>query len=106
MKIILDIDDKAWKFIENGELINYDANKIKNIWAADELMVAIDNSISLPDNATNGDVIKALFAEYPVLNTLDGFTRMIDPIHNLFVTGRFHNDWWNAPYKVENEDKE
>lgn len=68
--------------------------------------VPIYNAILIPKNATNGDVIKALFAEYPVLNTLDGFTRMIDPIHNLFVTGRFHNDWWNAPYSAESEDKE
>lgn len=45
--------------------------------------------IKIPDNATNGDVIKAIFPE-----TKD-------------LTGRFgvylESEWWSAPYK-ENKD--
>lgn len=43
--------------------------------------------LTIPDNPTNGDVIKAMFFEW-VANHL-----------------KFHmgEDWWNAPYKTESE---
>ena len=42
--------------------------------------------ISIPDNATNGDVIKAVFPKIP--RTL------------LFhIENHMGQDWWNAPYK-------
>lgn len=45
--------------------------------------------IEIPDNATNGDVIRALFPQYyqNILSYLDN-TR-----------------WWDSPYKAESEDK-
>ena len=68
--------------------------------------VPIYNAILIPKNATNGDVIKALFAEYRMVDTLDGFIRIIDPIYNLATKGRLKRDWYNAPYNAESEDKE
>lgn len=44
----------------------------------------------LPKNATNGDLIKALF---PNIDT--AFTNVIDL-----------NLWWNAKYKAESEDEQ
>lgn len=53
------------------------------------------NIIAIPDNATNGDMIKALFD-----------IREIEEMkHCVFVTiypnydTRFIKEWWNAPYK-------
>jgi len=103
MKVILDIDDKAWEIIEKGELISSD-NRIKNVWASFELMVAIDNSISLPNNATNGDVIKAITGEK--------FSKGASVYnHNLMIGEGEHYiafsvDWWNAPSAPYKENKE
>ena len=52
------------------------------------------NIIEIPDNATNGDVIKAVFPE----------TKIYDDIYVMHIgIGRtdmnFRKDWWNAPYK-------
>ena len=51
-----------------------------------------------PNNATNGDMIKAMFPNVSVkifedMNTV------------IFGNTQFDLDWWNAPYKKESEDK-
>lgn len=54
------------------------------------------NIIEIPDNATNGEVIKALF----------DIKEIEEMKHCVFVTiypdydTRFIKDWWNAPYKL------
>lgn len=61
------------------------------------------NAIIIPDNATNGDMIKAMFnvtikhiykEENTIITILDGKTKCFDL------------DWWNAPYKLESEGEE
>ena len=54
--------------------LNLSDNDIKVITSEEDLFVVKANNtlIEIPNNATNGDVIKALFPE---------------------------KDWWNAPYK-------
>ncbi len=54
--------------------------------------IPIYNAIIIPDGATNGDMIKAMFP-----NDSRGF----------LVVNIGRNDWWNTPYKkeVENERK-
>ena len=61
---------------------------------------AIKNGTPIPDNATNGDVIKAMFEnnvfaedEY---EDEDGVT-WIDMISDNGMT--FEMDWWNTPYQ-------
>ena len=51
--------------------------------------VAIKALELIPDNATNGDMIKALFN-----NSLDDFK-------HTWGGGTITDDWWNAPYKKE-----
>ena len=60
--------------------------------------------IKIPDNATNGDVIKALFPKIKYYNEdTSCVTLKIDMgEHNEYVD--FYEDWWNAPYKAESED--
>ena len=54
------------------------------------------NAIVIPDNATNGDVIKAIF---PIccsnMGNLDNGI-VVDFVGDLHT---FNKDWWNAPYK-------
>ena len=54
-------------------------------------------AIPIPDNATNGDMIKAMFPNVPVkifedMNTV------------IFGNAQFDLEWWNAPYKRGNLD--
>lgn len=60
--------------------------------------------IKMPDDATNGDVIKALFSKIKYYNEDSSCaTLKIDMgEHNEYVD--FYEDWWNAPYKAESEE--
>lgn len=56
----------------------------------------------IPDNPTNGDVIKAMF---PNVHVTDEF-RLMKPLGTIlylsiskFQEMRVQEDWWNAPYK-------
>ena len=55
-------------------------------------------SVLIPDNATNGDVIMAMFpnAKWYVNEDNEVFTDHVT-LNDRFV--RFNIDWWNAPYK-------
>lgn len=55
------------------------------------------NVIIIPENATNGDMIKAVF-NCMVIEISKG---------KVYVEGiyfPFDEEWWNAPYKAESED--
>lgn len=52
------------------------------------------SAIPIPENATNGDVIKALFPRIK-LKKFPTFLRVIDGEEYIPMT----YDWWNAPYK-------
>ena len=51
---------------------------------------AYKNGIFIPENATNGDVIKVMFEG----RDLSIITERLE-----------HTYWWNAPYKTESEDQ-
>lgn len=55
-------------------------------------------TIFIPRNATNGDVIKAVFPDAePIRTHTDSvFIRAWKPF---FVACEFDSKWWNAPYK-------
>lgn len=61
------------------------------------------NEIIIPEDATNGDVIKAMFPKAwgsDYIDIFNKFTLYIDDDHELEVD----IDWWNAPYKKEVEE--
>jgi len=68
---------------------------------------AKEDVIKIPNNATNGDVIKTLFpnAIYECVKTLSGvnFTR-VKGLDAWGLEQHFHDEWWNAPYKREAYD--
>lgn len=53
------------------------------------------NAIPIPDNATNGDMIKAIFPNYDEIELTEEY-----PSGKTY----FSSDWWNAPYKKGSED--
>jgi hypothetical protein len=52
---------------------------------------ALESSIPIPQNATNGDVIKAVFPKVNKYNNI----LLEDGRKNIL----FGDDWWNAPYR-------
>ena len=91
MKLIIDIDEKLYK----ANLRGLEADEV---W---DLRVAIKNGTPIPDNATNGDVIKAIFGADKVSGFM-GYVRIMARVGNWFndgVVAEFDNDWWNSPYQ-------
>lgn len=81
MKLMIDIDEDIYNDIQsrdwkNGELIFSEEWKV------------IHNGIPIPDNATNGDVARAVFGNYVT------FCMEQDAIQN----GE-NPTWWNSPYQ-------
>lgn len=67
--------------------------------------IAVQYRINIPEDATNGDVIKMMFPFVTKYITHNEHNIYIDsPIQACVYT--FDRYWWNAPYKVESEDKE
>ena len=63
---------------------------------------AIANGTPIPDNATNGDVIKALFHN---IKYEEGYVYVKSNTYkNVIMTVR--EDWWNALYKAKSENEE
>jgi hypothetical protein len=85
MKLMIDIDEDTKNRLCFG--ITYQ----KDIQTVCE---ALNNGTYIPDNATNGDVIKAMFPNTEIMITdervflRDGTIVMIYPL-----------TWWNAPYQ-------
>ena len=87
MKAIIDIPKKDYDKMCKGELI-------------DTILVALKNGKSIPDNATNGDILKMMFpsdANELNMSKLHLMYDGLDYIHE------FRKDWWNAPYTKEVE---
>ena len=93
MDIIIKLDEKIYTNLKNNEHI------IRSITKNDEgsdglkAQLSILNGTVLPNNPTNGDVIKAMFPNVNVFKNgedvgieIDGFTM-------------FSLSWWDAPYE-------
>ena len=57
------------------------------------------NAIVIPEGATNGDMIMALFPNASVYEHNGGSTYSVNNEYN------FNTTWWNAPYKELNNEK-
>ena len=62
------------------------------------------NAISIPEDATNGDVIKAMFPNGKIIKTEDGdcgYEIYLDDTYSF--CSWFDGLWWNAKYKGVSE---
>ena len=82
MKVLIEIDEHNKNVIDRfADEEGYDILP-ERIFAS--LIESFVKGTPIPDNATNGDVIKALFPDY-----------------NKHLSWFF--DWWNSPYKADKE---
>lgn len=92
MKLVIDIPEWVYEEIKTKD---FEVNGFS-------VDVAIMNGTLLPENATNGDVIKAVFpnAEIEVYQTivLVKYTEQ----NNEWVS--YSPVWWNAPYEADKEE--
>ena len=80
----------------------------------EDILETIENqselkAIVIPPNATNGDMIKAMFPNVEIVRQeINSISNNIVVRDNSFLgaINRFHADWWNAPYKREVEDEQ
>ena len=67
------------------------------------------NAIPIPEDATNGDVIKAMFPNLEVKTFRedsvysDEVRSSLPTVNGYYTWHSFDKDWWNAKYKVVNE---
>lgn len=80
MQILIDIDEDVYKKIVADKYAIYD-----------KMFYSIKNGTPIPDNATNGDVLKTMFMPNRI-------TRMDDIVCEEYD---FTHEWWNTPYKTK-----
>ena len=97
MRSIINIPEKIEEYIKDYIPIGAGDNVF---CYPDEIARMIQNGTPIPDNATNGETIKAMFPNTEIMITdervflRDGTIVMIFPLR-----------WWNAPYqKGKNEN--
>lgn len=103
MKVIIDIPEESIRY----------ANEIPNTYCKwllsyNDIVRAIKLGIPIPDNATNGEILKTMFpnieADEAKTNT-GGYieVKYLDTTDKCDATA-FRKNWWNAPYKRGNEN--
>ena len=104
---------KAIAQLENLKEHCNEMSKNNKMWESD--VIALDvairslkddrNEIVIPSNATNGDVIKAMFPEFRfgLEYTYNVCVKL--SYHSEYDTGLlFEKKWWNAPYRKAEEE--
>ena len=74
-----------------------------------DVLYVLSRCIEIPDGATNGNMIKAMFPYIEIKDNCDMYYSV--NIENLSTdkglnTVGFKKDWWNAPYKRGDKDNE
>ena len=68
-----------------------------------DVLKVLENCIEIPNGATNGDMIKAMFPSSEVREIMD------DLVHYTldgYVGAYIPKDWWNAPYRIDEESED
>jgi hypothetical protein len=102
MKVIMDINKDILTDVKGT-----DFDRARNIVRSYQATIAdaIRNSIVFPDNATNGDMIKAMFPNGKEYDN-DGDVRYeIEIDFDYSFCSYFDGVWWNAPYKGNLSEK-
>ena len=89
-KILITIPDEKYNNLMYGESVEEED--------AFEAVDYICNGTVISSNATNGDIIKAIFPNCVIDEDFGGAV-----VTNIDTQQYWKKDWWNAPYK-ENED--
>ena len=101
MKVIIDIDERAYK-----GCLKLKSNDDMGVLGF-HLINATANGTLLSDNATNGDVIKTLFPNIEIKESHKDMygTPHIYKVYKLDIYPTyFTSDFWNAPYKEKQNE--
>ena len=107
MKVLIELDDDMFKDIRESD---FESARIivRNFQAT--IADAIRSGTPIPDNATNGDAIKAIFPDCK-----DWKARFEDDdgeayeVHFVqlpisLTVNKYAESWWNAPYKADRKE--
>ena len=95
MKVIIDIPQDHKRVIDN--LVSDGKEYLLPQEVETRLARAVKIGVVIPDNATNGDMIKAMFPNEEIIES-DGACVYVG------AKKRFDKDYWNAPYKKGEEE--
>ena len=91
MQIVIDIPKSRYKEIVSGI---FDADG----YFKTNLTLAFRNGTPIPDNVTNGDVIKAMFSNGKCSEYFADVEMKTEENDTRFKSV-FDRDWWDAPYQ-------
>ena len=63
----------------------------------------LDRIVIIPKDATNGDMIKAMFPDSEIIFKDGSYETTVDWHTKTHRCHLFDNDWWNSPYRKEQE---
>ena len=77
--------------------IHFDEDKMREVCkeVAENIVVEYDFK-----GKTNGEVIKMIFPDNPI----DEFVHDVNMREGVYVKANFEKEWWNSPYKGEQDD--
>lgn len=89
MQVVIDIPEDYYNYVKALECIPIRGDgKFEMRSLVRQNIALIQKGTPLPDNATNGDMIKAMFPSEVWLQ---------------MKAREFNKSWWNEPYKAESE---
>lgn len=94
----------SFAHIRTTDLCNDTANLLET------LEIESDNAIIIPEGATNGDMIKAMFPSarvsqiFLISNDDEVYYVTVEKVDGITNEMRVMKSWWNAPYKKEVEE--
>ena len=91
MKVLVDIPEEDYNRIKDNAP---DAYNYLTSW---RLYNAVENGTPLPENPTNGDMIKAMFPN--MMDSCWKYKKYLSDICGDYTAIEYTEDWWNAPYK-------
>ena len=89
MRILIDISDKDYEKLKDGHI-------------PFSILDVMQNGTPIPDNATNGDVIKAMFPNARVYKCENFVEFWYSDWYSEAENGRhvkFRTSWWDTPYQ-------
>ena len=75
--------------------LEYDGREIKSVEEFEKILTVL----AIPENPTNGDMIKALFPDISITEIGGGATIVVANDY------KFNSTWWNAPYTGLNKSE-
>ena len=97
IELVIRIPEEEYRWIMKS-----DKTVFRDVASKECMLHAIKNGIPLPNNPTNGDMVKAVFPNFEEDVTIVGDTILLER-YMPYCKMQFHRDWWDAPYKEKKD---